>query len=59
VTQVANVKGLEQLKFLCSGSAVAEDEPGKEVEAADAVASAMQADAAWRRRRQAGRYRKA
>ncbi len=49
---------LEQFKFLCSRSAVAEDEPGKEAEAGDALASPMQADAAWRRHRQAERYRK-
>jgi hypothetical protein len=39
--------------------AVAEDEPGKEAEAVDAFASAMQADEAWRSRRQAGKYRRA
>ena len=49
---------LEQVKFLCSRSAVAEDELGKEAEAGDALASPMQADAAWRRHRQAERYRK-
>ena len=47
---------LEHFQFWCSGSAVGEDEPGKEAEAGDAKASAMQADAAWRRRKQAGRY---
>jgi len=43
---------------LLSLLAVAEDEPGQEAEAADAVASAMQADAAWRRRRQASSHSK-
>jgi len=50
-------RALERFTFECSGSAVGEDEPGKEAEADDAVASLMQADAAWRSRSQAGRYR--
>jgi len=50
--------GLEQFDLFCSGAAVVEDKPGKQAEAGDAVASSMQADAAWRRRRQAERYSK-
>ena len=49
----------ERFTIECVLLAVAEDEQGKEAEATDPCGSAMQADAAWRTRRQGKSYRRA